>query len=480
MKRQPVRRKPAAGVDDATIVKTRERRSEPFDFNRDGLLWLVFPAMLVLMAMEVLLSGRDLTQSFLVLEREVQAIVETARHPLLVWVQRGVSLMLLAVTLERIVSHFLRRKPVPAPMLTWTFLFFWLTTVAAPAVFGSHPSLSHEYLYPLLLGLACTLAGPRDRERIFAVTRDALFVYLLASAALIPVWPSLVLDTSYTQGLLPGVPRFGGLATHPVLLGMLAQTALVILWARPCRSRWLNVACWALGLGALFLAQSKTAWLCFLLSGACLLLVRRAPEAVQRAGDPRRNSFGVGLCLAVIAAVLALLVAVLVFDLPQLVSDFFDTREGAQLATLTGRDRIWVVALEEWARQPVFGYGLTLWDADFRESIGMANATHGHNQMIDTLARSGTVGAVGLVLYALVLTVMAFRYARATGGLSLALYVSHALLSISEVPLILIDYGSHVMTHFLLIVAVASGAAARIPTRVVPAQPIEPTLRTAP
>ncbi len=118
--------------------------------------------------------------------------------------------------------------------------------------------------------------------------------------------------------------------------------------------------------------------------------------------------------------------------------------------------------MEEWARQPVFGYGLSLWDPEFREAIGMPHATHAHNQLIDTLARSGAIGAAGLLLYALVLTVMAFRYARATGGLSLALYVTHALLSISEVPLILIDYGSHVMAHFLLIVAVASGAAARI------------------
>lgn len=476
--RKSVRRPGAAG---ATTVTAREAPAR-FKPGRDGLLWLVFPAMLVLVAMEALLSGRDLTQAFLALQREMQSLVESSRHPLLAWVQRGVSLMLIAVCLERMVSHVLQRKPVPAPMLTWTFLFYWLTTVASPAVFSPHPSLSHEYLYPLLLGLACSLAGPGDRERIFAVTRNALFVFLLASAALIPVLPSLVLDTSYTQGLLPGVPRFGGLSTHPVGMGMLAQTALVILWARPFRRGWLNLACWGLGLGALFLAQSKTAWLSFLLSGICLLAVRRAPDAMQRAGDPRRSSFGVGLCLLVIVAVLAALVGVLVFDLATAIPDFFNTREGAQLASLTGRDRIWVVALEEWARQPVFGYGLTLWDASYREAIGMPQATHAHNQLIDTLARSGTVGAVGLVLYALVLTVMAFRYARATGGLSLALYVNHALLSISEVPLILIDYGSHVMPHFLLIVAVASGAAARVPTRVMPAKPIEPTLRarTAP
>ncbi len=235
---------------EATTVTAREvRQPEPFKLGRDGLLFLIFPAMLVLTAMEVLLSGRDLTQLFLTLQAEMHAIEVAARPALLAWVQRGVSLMLLAASLERIVSHFLQRKPVPAPMLTWTFLFYWLTTVASPAVFSGHPRISHEYLYPLALGLACTLAGPMDRERIFAVSRNALFLFMLAGLALIPVWPSLVLDTSYTQGFLPGVPRFGGLATHPVGMGMLAQTALVILWARPTRHRWINAGLLGAGPG---------------------------------------------------------------------------------------------------------------------------------------------------------------------------------------------------------------------------------------
>ena len=73
--------------------------------------------------------------------------------------------------------------------------------------------------------------------------------------------------------------------------------------------------------------------------------------------------------------------------------DFLDSAEGAQLVTLTGRDQIWAVALRRVARDPVFGYGPALWDDAFRASIGMPNATHGHNEFIDTLARSGTVGA---------------------------------------------------------------------------------------
>jgi O-antigen ligase len=304
-------------------------------------------------------------------------------------------------------------------------------------------------------------------------------VFLLAGAVLVPLAPAMVLDTSYTQGLIPGLPRFGGLASHPVMLGMLSQIALVLLWVHPMRRGWLNAACWGLGLGVLFMAQSKTAWLCFVLAACCLVVVRRGTDAVHKAGDPRRNSFGVGLCLLIIAAVVAVLAAVLVADLPTVIEDFFNSSTGAQLASLTGRDRIWVVAMEEWNHNPVFGYGLTIWDADYRQAIAMPNATHAHNQFIDTLARSGTIGAVGLTLYAVVLTGMAFRYARATRGLSLALFVSVALLCVSEVPLILIDYGSHVLTHFLLIAAVASGAATRKRVPRAAVSSIEPTLRTA-
>jgi asparagine N-glycosylation enzyme membrane subunit Stt3 len=88
------------------------------------------------------------------------------------------------------------------------------------------------------------------------------------------------------------------------------------------------------------------------------------------------------------------------------------------------------------------------------------------------------VGATALVLYALVLTVQAFRYARATGGLSLALWAGLALLSISEVPLMLFGYGVDLFMHLLLIVSIAAGAAGRR-RETVQAVPLRPTFRTA-
>jgi len=148
-------------------------------------------------------------------------------------------------------------------------------------------------------------------------------------------------------------------------------------------------------------------------------------------------------------------------DIGSTVSSLLETDEGAQLMTFTGRDKIWAIAMEEWQNSPVFGYGPGLFDADFRASIHMANATNGHNQFMDTLARSGTVGATALVLYALVLLALSLRHARATRGLSVALFVALALRSVSEVPLILFGYGAELFTHLLLIVTLASAAGAR-------------------
>lgn len=445
---------------------------------RTGFLFLMFPAMLMVGALAVLLSNRDMTQAFLALEQSAESIVDPVQNPIVVWVQRGVSLLLIAASLERLATHFGQRRLVPSMSLTGGFLLFWLTTVLTPGVLGAHPVLTHEYAYSLLFGLAVTMTIPEDRERILRASRDGLFVFMLAGLVLVPINPVLVLDSSYSQGLLPGVPRFGGLSSHPITMGILCQTGLLLLWARPYERRWLTVCAWLLGLGVLVFAQSKTAWLAFLISATCMVLVRKAPGSVERLADPRANSFGVLMLLGLMAAAVALLVGGVVFDVPSMVQDFFGTSEGAQLASLTGRDRIWVVALEEWHNNPVFGYGPTIWDNEYRQAIGMPNATHGHNQMIDTLARCGTVGAVGLVIYAIVLMVLAIRYTRATRGLSLAMFLTLALLSVSEVPLLLVGYGMDVFAHMLLLVTLA-GAAAEQRRPHMALDPIEPTLRTA-
>jgi O-antigen ligase len=423
-----------------------------------GFLQWMLPAMLGLVALTTLLSGRDLSQLF----AQLQSGGDIVRHPIAAWAQRGVSVFLLAVSVERIVSHIVLRKHLPSTVLALVFVTYWLATVAFPAVFGSHPLLAHEYLYTLVIGFAAVLAGPADFDKIVGAARNALFAFLLAGFLLIPFDAAMVLDTSYTLGLLPGLPRLGGLAPHPVALAMFAQTALLCLWCKPFERRWLTVLGWVVGVAALFLAQSKNAWVAFFLCGLCMLAVRQGASLWQRVGDPRRGALGVVICIVVIGIALALMGWFLLGDVEEQATGFFDSAEGAQLLSMTGRDRIWAVAIEEWQSNPLFGYGPGLWDAEYRASIGLLNATNAHNQFMDTLARSGTVGAAALVLYAGVLLVFSVRYAKATGGFSLALFLALALRSISEVPLLLFGYGTELFSHLLLIFALASAAGARV------------------
>ncbi len=424
----------------------------------DGFLHWVLPAMIGLGALTVLLSGRDLSMMF----DELQRGGDGFRHPIAVWGQRAVSILLLAAAGERILSHVMLGKHLPSPVLAWTFAAYWLSTVAAPAFFGSHPQLSHEYLYTLLIGFAVVLATPHERDRIIESARTALVLFLLAGVLLIPVLPAMVLDTTYKQGLMPGVPRLGGLASHPVALGMFAQTALLLLWARPFKRLWLTRLSWLLCVGVLFLAQSKTAWIAFLLCSLCMLAVRNGPNLLRRLGDPREGAFGIVMCLGVMVAAAGVMAVFLLGNIEGQMVDFFDTQQGAQLMTMTGRDQIWAIAVEEWQASPLFGYGPSLWDDEFRAAINMPNATSAHNQFMDTLARSGGIGAGALVIYSIVLLVLSVRHAKDTGGLSLALFLAVALRSVSEVPLLLFGYGTELIVHLLLLVTVAAARTQRV------------------
>ncbi|OYU72083.1 MAG: hypothetical protein CFE45_41135, partial [Burkholderiales bacterium PBB5] len=108
-----------------------------------GWLHWVFPAQLLLIALGVLLSGRDLTQHFQELEAAVGSIAEPSRHPILTWLQRGVSLLLLGAAGERIYHHLAQGRPVPSTVLLGTLVLYWLVSVAAAGLYGANPRISH-------------------------------------------------------------------------------------------------------------------------------------------------------------------------------------------------------------------------------------------------------------------------------------------------------------------------------------------------
>ena len=438
-----------------------------------GYMHWIFYLMILLVALPVLLSARDMTTT----AESVMFLADPVRHPVMDVLQPLMTLMILAVTGERIFSHLMwPQKGARVPgILIAALIIFWAGTVAAPAIFGAFPTLSHNYFYALIIGIAVLLASGVERDLAFRAARNALLIFMAAGVLLIPIAPRLVLDMGYSQGLIPGLPRLGGLASHPVSLGVLAQLGLLCLLACPYQKRWLNRMAWATGLFVLLMAQSKTSWISFTLCSFCVLMVRQGPVFVRRASDPVRTDMGITAICGFMVMVLAAILIGMFGDIGSRVEAFFNSAEGAQLASLTGRDHIWAIAYDEWLRNPVFGYGPTIWNEDFRTLIGMPNATHAHNQFMDTLARSGTVGAVALTLYGIVLMFFAIRYTRVSGGLTLALFLALALRSISEVPLLMFGYGPELITHILLLMTLAAAASARSapkPSAAMPARPI--------
>jgi len=419
-----------------------------------GYLHLIFYAMVLMVGLSTILSGRDLS----IVNLNLESDVVTPRHPFMQWTQPLLSLLMLTVASERILSYWLRRdKTVQAPLaLLLSYVIFWLGTVIAPALLGAHPYISHDYAYPLIIGIAAVMVTRVEHDVSFKAVRNVLFLLMMASLLLIPLKPGMVLETTYTQGLLPGVPRLYGLAIHAISLAIFAQIGLICLLTVPYEHKWLNRSAWGIGLAVLFLSQSKTTWIAFILSWICFVAVRQGPTFWRRVGDPVRPEFGIVSILMMMLTVLAVGLVLMFGDLGTRIDAFFNSAEGAQLASLTGRDKIWAIAYEEWHRNPIFGYGPLIWETDFRISIGMPNATHAHNQFMDTLSRSGMVGATALSLYALVLMVMSIWYARKSKGLTLALFVLLAMRSVSEVPLSLFGYGPEFVAHLLLLMALAT------------------------
>ena len=440
----------AATLGMAGAVHVTNRRSR-------GYFHLVFYAILLVVALTSLLAGRDLSTNMINYDRPEMVV---ARHPVLALVQPIISLLILTISGERIITHWL--KPGYAPrtphFVFFAFVIFWLGTVGIPAVFSSHPVLSHDFIYPLVIGAAGVLVSGSERDTALRTVRDALMFFMLGGLLLVPISPSVVLDTSYGQGLIPGVPRLAGLAPHAVSMGLLSQLSLAILLVYPYKRVALNRLAWVVGLSVLFLAQSKTAWIAFLLCSSCIVFFRSGPTLWKTVNNPKRPEFGILVVLVFIASLLVLVTLVFFSDLDVQLNDFFATSQGAQLLSLTGRDRIWAVAYDEWQRSPVFGYGPTMWDVTFRAAVGMPFASHAHNQFMDTLSRSGAVGAGALIIYAATLLVLSIRFTKASRGLTLALFLGIVLRAVSEVPLLLFGYGPELIAQLILLIVITGCA----------------------
>jgi O-antigen ligase len=424
--------------------------------RHSGWLQYYFYVLFAYMAVIVLFSHRELTAA----SADVLSESPTGSSAVTAWTSRFASVFLVLSSLERIFSVWLSRekRTLTAIVLAIAFIAFWLATVAAPAFLGRHRFATHDNLYPLLIGWAAIQFSASESKAALIAARNGTLLFILLGYLVLPFKPHMVMETGYTQGYIPGLPRFAGLAPHAVALGLLVQIALLLIWQYPFKRVWVNRCAWILCLSALFLAQSKTAWVSFALSAAIMLMYRNAGTVRRRLFDPARPQLLVA-AIAVLLIGVMFIAGVSVFgEVGSNVRDYLDSAEGSQLMTLTGREKIWAIALNEFYANPLFGYGPSLFSPDYRQSIGMPFATHGHNQLIDTLGRSGLVGTVALISYFVILTVLAVKYASATRGLSLAVYTVLALRCVSEVPLAITTNTQEFAAHLTLLIVLVGAA----------------------
>lgn len=432
-----------------------------------GFLHLVPYGIIVTAALLIAYGGRDLSQMLM--------SSGAAKPGIVTWPQRLFTVLMLLASLERMVSHILKPQNRSINFaLLWSFIAFWLGSTAMPVLFGQHSNFSHDIIYPLLMGAAALFANVKDSDRVVAATRTVIVLFTALSWLMVLVAPRLVLESNYSQGYLPGVPRFAGLAAHAVALGMIVQIGMFCLWARPYEKKYVNIAAWTVLLAALFLSQAKAAWLSFIICAFVMMQTRGGGELNAKLFNTRKPLVGATLITVTTLMVACLALFLLLTDSGPGASAFLSSKEGAQLTSLTGRDKIWAAALEEWLHYPIFGYGTELFSLEHRASLGLMSATHGHNQFIDTLARSGLVGAVPLVAYIALLGWYSFKYAKPTKGLSAALFIALSVRGISEIPFSMVGYSHEFLGHFVLLTLLAAAhreyrrAASRMADRAAP------------
>lgn len=377
------------------------------------------------------------------------------------WLQRGIMLFLLAASFERLARFaFAQREPDRPIGLMVAFGACWIATVALPAGLGTKPSLQHEYLYTLIIGMAALTTDEKGGWTAIRVCRNALLFFVGLGLLMLVLKRDMVL-APYIGGLIPAFPwRYSGLAAGPNAMGPQCVLLLLTLRVLPFERRgWQRVAI-ALALLSLLLTQSKSSWLGGLFCWAGLLLIEQRGRLRLMLADARRRPW-VQLLLLVAAALVASFALVVATGMLQSRLDrFLATRAGSDMLTLTGRNEIWAIALDTFRKSPWFGYGPTIWDPYFRMMIGVPAAFHAHNQYINVLAASGVVGALGFAGYFIALLRRIGSRLLAYRGFALGLLLLILTRSVSEVPFGLERLGSESLMQLLLLMVLAGAPAA--------------------
>jgi exopolysaccharide production protein ExoQ len=373
---------------------------------------------------------------------------------------KGIVRLAIVTTLTICVSRILgaawskENRDVGGAGIFLAFLLYFVTNSVLNAALGVEPVFRHDLYYAPFLFAAVFASRTQDPETAIGSLKWGLLMFFTASCLVATVAPDLTIDQRYADSWLPGMPiRFWGLSTNPNSLGPLAVLYVLLAVHQPIDRRWLHYLGILIAVSVLVLTQSKTAWAAAAVTVPILLVLRSRPTSPPRRRHRTGASYVMGLAVTSVFIVGPIGVAA-VWGLSHWgvsIQDVMTMMAGRQVATLTGRDIVWELAMRAWARNPLFGYGVTIWDSTYRAEIGLLSATSAHNQFLQSLSAAGIVGLVGLLVYVGALTRYAIAASPRTHGLSVAVLLLLFFQCITETPLSIATFlGGEFLQHLLL------------------------------
>ena len=394
----------------------------------------LFLIIVAYLGISTVLSGRNVSMSWI----DAGAIAP-ASTLLAVKVVKGLAIVTaLTVCVARILAAAFSRENAGSGggSLFLAFGLFFLTNTVLTSALGTQPDFVYYLYYAPFFFAAVFASRTQDPEIAVRFAKCGLLIFLAGSCVVSIVAPDLTIQRMYA-GWLPGITiRFWGLAPHANHMAPAALLYLLVAIHQPFERRWLHYLGIVIAAAVLVLTQSKTTWVAAAIT-VPLLLVLRSRSSLTSDGRGAKAPYKIGLAATCLLALGVFGVAALLV-LPELgvsVDRMLAPRARNEIATLTGRDIIWAVALDEWRRNPLFGYGASMWNDAYRIQIGLEEATSAHNQFLQSLGSAGLVGLTGLLVYVGALMLHAINARRATRGLSVAVFTTILVRCFTETPL---------------------------------------------
>lgn len=417
----------------------------------DGLLQYYFYAVLLAAALTMLLSGRDFSS-----EEGQYFHSALSTNPIVEWSTRFASLFTMFAALERAINYFNHYQLNGSRLLLLGIVsYFWITNLFIPVFITANQSFELSYVYSLALMIGISLSNQINPHNMILNARNAFVIFTLLSLLFIFISPNSALDFEYTQGYIPGLPRFFGLSPHAIVMSTIITLALWSSLAYPYNNSKIQSFVLIFGIVALILTQSKTVIFSFII-GSAIIYHYKEKNILSKSKNYNGRT---NIKSLIIYSSLSLTIFITLFflsDYEKFIYNYISSDTLQKITSITGRDEIWLVALEEFYRSPWFGYGNGLFSESFRISLNMYYATSSHNQFIDSLARSGIIGFSGLMTLLFFTLYHSIKISSITNGLSVALISYILIFSLTGEPINISNIGSATISFYFLLFLISA------------------------